>query len=172
MVENLIRRHVSKTENIIKWLLVVFTCGIGVIGLLTIVLLPAFFAALVIVLSYCRRLDEEYEYGYDKYHNILTIDKIVHRRKRYACLYTSMEQVLRICPYGKAEAEKLKKEKLEDYASHNPLSGVYLLQIRQGEGIRNILFEPQQDFLEAVRVNEPQKVTDYQKGEQDGKETK
>lgn len=160
MVENLIPRHVSKTENIIKWLLILLTLGIGVIGLLTVVLLPAFFAALVIVLSYRRRLNEEYEYGYDKHHNILTIDRIVLKRKRYSCLYTSMEQVVMIRPYRKEDAQKLKKEKLEDYASHNPLSSVYLLQIRQSEKTRNILFEPRKDLLEAIRVNEPQKILD------------
>lgn len=158
MVENLIRRHVSKSEKFIQWVLILFTVFAGAIGILTIAMLPAFIIALATTLYYRKRLKDEYEYGYDKYNEILTIDQIIGKKKRKACLYAYMSEVVSICPYAESSVVKDKSKKVEDFASRNPDARVYVINVEQNNNSRYIIFEPQDDFLEAIQLHSPGKV--------------
>lgn len=158
MVENLIRRHTSKSEKIIKWIQIILTVFTGAIGALTIAMLPAFLIALASTLYYNRRLKDEFEYGFDKYHGILTIDRILGGKKRKECLYATMDDVISICPYAESEIVKDKSKKVEDYASRNPDARVFVIEIKQNSNSRYMIFEPGDNLLEAIHLWSPEKV--------------
>lgn len=158
MIENVVQRNVSKGERGVQLLLVAASVFLGTVGILTIVMLPAFFAALAATVYYSRRLKDEFDYCYDKCNDILTIDRIIGGRKRKSCLYISTEQIYKICPYADSSVVRDRNAKLEDYASRNPNARVYVITIKQESGFRNIIFEPQDDLLEVLRLQAPEKV--------------
>lgn len=159
MIECVIQRNISKAEKAVRILLMIMTFFLGLVGALTVILLPAFFVALLATRYYGRRLRDEYEYGYNPHTGNLNISCIINGAKRKTRLDTYVEQVRRICPYGQCGAVKAPGVKPEDYASRRAEAKVYVIELAgKGGRSRYVIFEPSDEMMEAMHQRCPDRV--------------
>ena len=159
MIECVIQRNISKSERAVQVLLIIMTVFLALVGVLTVILLPAFFVALLATRYYGRRLRDEYEYGYNPHTGNLTIACIINGAKRKTRLDAYVEQLRRISPYGQCGAVKAPGVKPEDYASRRPEAKVYVIETSDKHGKpRYIIFEPSQEMMEAIHSRVPDRV--------------
>ena len=160
MVECVIQRYVSKSEKMMKWVLVLMTVFLGVVGVLTVIMLPAFIAALITTIYYSRRLRDEFEYGYNKYTGTFEIARILNGSKRKTCLEVNLEKVKSILPYSQCPAIREKGSRVEDYASRRVEAVVYVLTVDDGKpNLRHVIFAPTEEMLEHMHDRQPSLVT-------------
>lgn len=156
MVECVIHRFISGFEKSMKWIMIIMTIFLGVVGVMTVIMLPAFIAALIVTIYYSRRLHDEFEYGYNKYTGTFEIARILNGSKRKTCLDVNLDQVKSILPYSQCPAVREKGARVEDYASRRQDAVVYVLTVDDGKPkLRHIIFEPTEEMLEHMHDRQP-----------------
>ncbi|MBT9777655.1 hypothetical protein GPL15_14215 [Clostridium sp. MCC353] len=156
MAECVVRRQIPAAGKVMCAVMVILTALIGILGVLTLVLLPAFILSVIFTIIFCNKLKIEYEYSYAD--GILTIDRIINGKKRKQCLELGLGRAERICPYrqehgsGSNEAAVL----TEDYASGRPDARVYTLLFESNGRRYKVIFEPDDKMLNAIRQTMPE----------------
>lgn len=159
MIECVIQRHISGFEKNVRLILIAATVFLGVVGVLTVVMLPAFLMALIATVYYSRRLHDEFEYGYNKYTGNLEIARIMNGSRRKTCFESSLDQISGICPYSQCAAIRERGVRIEDYASRRVDAPVYVLTMEQdGAKRRAIIFEPPGEMLREMHQHRPDLV--------------
>lgn len=158
MVECVIQRYISKSEKMMKWVLILMTVFLGVVGVMTVVMLPAFIAALITTIYYSRRLRDEFEYGYNKYTGTFEIARILNGSKRKTCLEVNIDSVS-VVPYSQCPAIHDKSNRIEDYASRRLDARVYVISagVYKGKN-RFVIFEPTDEMLDEMQQRFPGSV--------------
>lgn len=80
MLECVVRRQIPDAGKVMRVVMIALTVLIGILGVLTLVLLPAFILSIIFTVVFCNKLKIEYEYSYAD--GILTIDRITNGKKR------------------------------------------------------------------------------------------
>ena len=159
MIEKVVKKKAAATERIIQYVLMAMTIFLGIIGVMTIVLLPSFLVALIVTIYYSRRLKDEYEYGYDRHTGDLEIAKVMNGAKRKVLLDVNLDQVHSVCPYAQCSELHGKGACVEDYASGSAEAAIYVIVTEGANGKhRHILFEPSDEMLAAMQERAPGKV--------------
>lgn len=156
MLENVVQRQVTPEANRYKNLLLVLTVLIGLLMIAAPLLFPAFIAAVVMTVSFWKRLRSiEYEYTYGN--GELSVDRITGGCRRKHCASININQAAQICRYDLFKTQG-PDVRIEDYASGKPDARVYVICIQEHGKVREIIIEPDEDMLEAMKEDAPELV--------------
>lgn len=151
MIECVVRRQIPAAGKAMRAVMIALTVLIGIMGVVTLVLLPAFILSVIFTAAFCNKLKIEYEYSYAD--GILTIDQITNGKKRKKCLELELGRIERICPYGQ-DADSDYGESVvsvDDYASGRPDAKVYTILFKSNGRHYKAIFEPDDKMLSAIR---------------------
>ena len=156
MVECVVRRQIPDAGKVMCVVMIVLTTLIGILGVLTLVLLPAFILSIIFTVVFCNKLKIEYEYSYAD--GILTIDRITNGKKRKQCLELDLKHVERICPYGQegAYGSEEAEVSVDDYASDRSDARVYTLLFKSNGRRYKVIFEPDDKMLNTIKQTMPE----------------
>ncbi len=156
-VEQIIKRKTSISTILLRVLsvfvvLLVFLCTLNLLMLgITITILLAYVAYLV--WSYTSI---EYEYSF--LNGELTVDKIMGQRKRKNVDCVDIKKAEVVAPVSSDEVMRQKTVKTIDYSSGYKTDNLYSIIINNGNGMVNILFEPDETMIEAMHHVRPKIV--------------
>lgn len=151
MLECVVRRQIPDAGKVMRVVMIALTVLIGILGVLTLVLLPAFILSIIFTVVFCNKLKIEYEYSYAD--GILTIDRITNGKKRKQCLELDLKHAERICLYGQEDASGSEEAEasVDDYASGRSDARVYILLFKSDGRRHKVIFEPDDKMLSAIK---------------------
>lgn len=151
MLESVVRRQIPDAGKVMRVVMIALTVLIGILGVLTLVLLPAFILSIIFTVVFCNKLKIEYEYSYAD--GILTIDRITNGKKRKQCLELDLKHAERICLYGQEDASGSEEAEasVDDYASGRSDARVYILLFKSDGRRHKVIFEPDDKMLSAIK---------------------
>ena len=156
MLECVVRRQIPDSGKVMRVVMIALTVLIGILGVLTLVLLPAFILSIIFTVVFCNKLKIEYEYSYAD--GILTIDRITNGKKRKQCLELDLKHAERICLYGQEDASGSEEAEasVDDYASGRSDARVYILLFKSDGRRHKVIFEPDDKMLSAIKQTVPE----------------
>lgn len=156
MLECVVRRQIPDAGKVMRVVMIALTVLIGILGVLTLVLLPAFILSIIFTVVFCNKLKIEYEYSYAD--GILTIDRITNGKKRKQCLELDLKHAERICLYGQEDASCSEEAEasVDDYASGRSDARVYILLFKSDGRRHKVIFEPDDKMLSAIKQTVPE----------------
>lgn len=156
MLECVVRRQIPDAGKVMRVVMIALTVLIGILGVLTLVLLPAFILSIIFTVVFCNKLKIEYEYSYAD--GILTIDRITNGKKRKQCLELDLKHAERICLYGQEDASGSEEAEasVDDYASGRSDARVYILLFKSDGRRHKVIFEPDDKMLSAIKQTVPE----------------
>lgn len=137
--------------------------GLGILtllGLFYILLYPLAFPVIVVLIAIdvilFKRMNLEFEYIY--FNGELDIDKIMAQESRKRVFSTTIKDVEVIAPTGSVELHPYQRLKTYDFSSGRSGAKTYeLVTVEKGRKVR-IVFEPDEEILNHMRLYIPRKV--------------
>lgn len=154
------RRETASSYGIRALLILAIIVAIFISTLHTIALIISIVIIFGVIYIF-PKLKVEYEYIYVD--GQLDFDKIMGNSKRKTDLRIDFEQVEIMAPMNSHALDPYKNSNLKtkDYSSRNPEARPYVIIYRKGEKAYKILFEPNENMLEAIKLKNPRKLAEY-----------
>ncbi len=157
MLECVVRREATPEAKRYRLGMIVITGLIGVLTLFAQLLLPAFILAVIMTIRFFKKMRSiEYEYAFEDAN--LSIDRIISGKKRKHCMNFNINQAETICPYRDFVSRAQQKLKVYDFASARPDARVYVVHMRQFGENQEIIIEPDDAMLKAMKEAAPEIV--------------
>ncbi len=158
-VEWLIEKKTGSREALIR----IVSYAVTIIFLVSAVAMsPLFFIPAVLAAALCYfmlpRLNVEYEYLY--LNKSLTIDKIFSKEKRKNAAEFDLEKMEIYAEEGAHQLDNYKNNaaKVLDFSSGYPDRRRFILMIRDENGLKKVILEPDKRITDAIKQVYPSKV--------------
>lgn len=160
LIEFIVKKQVTAKDKLMKAGMVALCVVLGLVLFMfpntwTFLLLVAGIVFAVIIF---RNLDLEYEYLWFK--DELTVDKIIAKANRRKAAEFSFSRLEAMAPVGHESIIRLSNNgyKVMDYSSKDPEARVFSAFVMCNNELVNLLFEPSDTMLEAIRKVHPRNV--------------
>lgn len=158
LIEQLVKRKKTTSTMAIKAAAIFVTV---IIFACTLIFPPALFIGLVAAFAdgyFFKMLDLEYEFVYMK--GAFDVDKIMgkERRKRIQSFDMSLLEIVAPINSHLLGAFNDHNCKVINYTSLEPNTKVYAMVIHKGNELLKILFEPNEEILNAMKQEAPRKI--------------
>jgi hypothetical protein len=154
---------VARNKSIAMRLLATFFFAVTVVlllfGCVNMFLLP--FAIIAGFLWYLLQFQSNKEFEYSYFDGDVRFAKVMNKSRRKSLGSYTMEEVLQIAPAGNRAMYKFENDstvKKLDYTSGNKETLYYEMVVNDESGTKLIMFEPDDQYLDAVCVKYSQKV--------------
>ena len=158
LIEQLVKKSNTLEATLKKVGLVVATVVVAVASFLYIpsfsLLLTAGMIALDVFLF--NRMNIEYEYVF--FNGALDIDRIANKASRKRLYSTDLKEAIIVAPTGAQELLGYQHVKEKDFSTCTPGNRTYEMVVPQGSEKIRIVFEPNEQMLQAMRDIAPRKV--------------
>lgn len=143
----------------------VFTILLAIVAFLysyisTIMLIVAILSIVLAIFTFSRT-NVEYEYIFCD--GQLDFDKIMGNAKRKTKLRIQFEQVEVLAPVGSTALDGYKNVSMpvKDFSSKKKDAKLYVIILREGERKTKILFEPNENMINSIKIKNHRKVFEY-----------
>ncbi len=155
-IEQLVKRNATVGTILAKAALILVT----VLSLFVMLLFPLgiWLTIILVVVDVFlfKRMDVEYEYSF--YNGELDIDKVMAKESRKRQFSTTIKDMDLLAPTGAQELLGYQRLKAVDYSTRTAGSQTYeMVTFKGGEKVR-MIFEPNEEMLNAMRDLAPRKV--------------
>lgn len=158
--EHLIKKIPSAKDKLIKYGLIVLTALFLLAGLL---IYPVFLIAGLVMIGVCYFVlpmtDLEYEYIYVD--GDIDIDAVMGKSKRKRKKSFSVKDMELMAPVNSHRMDYYNnnaKMQVCDFSSNNPENRCFAVVVHTDAGAQKILFEPNEEIIDAMRMRAPGKV--------------
>lgn len=155
VIEYMVKRKMPKSAPLIKLGLGLLSVFVAFLVLMTLdaVMLLVLVALIITTIIIVRNMDIEYEYTL--VNNELQVDKIISKRNRRAANTFNFGRLEAMAPVGHSELSRFlnKNYKVLDYSSNNEGAKVYSAYVMCENEMVNLLFEPNDKMLAAIKYN-------------------
>lgn len=156
-IEQLVKRQVTPETMVKKVILVSLTILSALIILFHPIFILVTIGMIILDSILFKRMNLEYEYSY--FNGDLDVDKIVNRSSRKRVFSTNIKKMEMLAPVGTHTLKEYKRLTVYDFTSKQQDKKVYeMVTSFRGQLVR-VLFEPNDEMLEAIRCIAPRKVT-------------
>lgn len=158
-VEHLVKRKTPSSAKAAKAAIIIF---IVLVFMVTVFIPIALVVGIVLAVAanyFFKRWDIEYEFSYIRGH--LDVDKIMgkeRRKKLYSFDLFNMEIMAPVKSHA-LDSYNSHNCKTIDYTSLMPNTKIYALVIRHNKELLKILFEPNEEILDGMKLEAPRKVS-------------
>lgn len=149
-VEQLVKREVTQKENTGKTVLGVVCVVLAILTFLTFNLLffVAFLGVGVYTYIYTNRLGCLMEYVFNGEELVVTRITTSRRKKIYTC---KMERVISFCHHTEYRAPGQETKNVKDFSSGALNKDTYIMIVNGEKGKEKVIFDPEQELLQAMR---------------------
>ena len=158
-VECLVARKPKPTDALIRGAVIGLTVLMGLAGILLypVFLLGALAGGLCIYFL-LPNLSVEYEYLYIS--KTIQVDKILSRQKRKKVVEYDLEQMEIFAQKGAWQLDEYKNRKMteRDYSSKTEGADLWIMVVRNGQGMERAVLEPNEAMIKAVAGAFPRKT--------------
>jgi hypothetical protein len=155
---------VERSKSVATRLLTCFFFAVTVVFLLLGCMNPLVLLVAVIAgfLWYLFQFQSNKEFEYSYFDGDVRFAKVMNKSRRKSLGSYTMEEVLQIAPAGDRSMYKYENDasvKKVDYTSGNKGTPYYEMAVNDEKGMKLIMFEPDDAYLDAVCIKYAQKVT-------------
>ncbi len=151
------RKTAVKKDSMVKYICLLLTAAMIVMMFLFgfIFLIPVIIL-IVVDIYLIKNSDVEYEYLY--LNGTLDIDKVIAKQKRKHAYSANVSDIVVVAPLESAEVRPFQNVKVYDYSSGVMSTSVYKMVISKSGEKEAILFEPNEQLLQGIKMYAPRKV--------------
>lgn len=153
--EQLVKQRATMRTWLKRFGLILVTVALFLAVFVEPLALPFSFIMLMVDAHFFKRFNLEFEYTY--FNGDLDIDRIKGEESRKRVFETNMKDVEVIAPTGSIELHPYKRLKTYDYSSNTKNKTYEMITVKKGQKVK-IIFEPNQEILEGMKMLAPRKV--------------
>lgn len=160
-IEHLVKRKSTPASIALKILLIALT----VVAFLAMLIMPTFMIVgvlLIVADVYLLPMtDIEYEYAYVK--GELDVDKIMGKQRRKSVKKCDLSTMELFAPSNSHTLDSYKNRncKIYNFTSLNNNEKTYTMILHSGAAFEQIVIEPTQEMVDAIKMYAPSKVSTY-----------
>lgn len=158
LIEQLVKRKNTFDVLLKKVGLILATIVVSIASLMFLSSFAILIIAGVIALDVFlfNRMNIEYEYVF--FNGSLDIDRIANKASRKRLFSTDLKEAVVVAPTGAQEVLGYQHVKAKDFSTRTPENKTYEMVVPQGSEKIRIIFEPNEEMLQAMKDIAPRKV--------------